>query len=211
MVERHAHQFATGYVPDGMDATVYFGSLDFQFKNNTNYPVKIETESYDKDGARYLRVRLYGTNEDGRYAKPERTQYNWVEPTNSYVADETVARGTLVLDKVQNAYTGRSADTYRYIYEADGTLVEKQFMDSSRYKMRPNLYHYNPLDGEPDTWVDGKPPQPAGTGTQQPAQPTQPVQSTEVAPTPEQTTPPATDVPEDPYADLKPGELPPGL
>ena len=26
--------------------------------------------------------------------------------------------------------------------------------------MRPNLYHYNPADGDPSTWPDGKPPQP---------------------------------------------------
>ena len=39
VVERHDHQFNTGYVDLGMDATVYFGSLDFRFKNNTEYPV----------------------------------------------------------------------------------------------------------------------------------------------------------------------------
>jgi len=26
--------------------------------------------------------------------------------------------------------------------------------------MRPHLYYYNPLDGDPATWVDGKPPVP---------------------------------------------------
>lgn len=56
-----------------MDATVYFGLSDFRFKNNTDYPVKIVTESYDKNGLRYLTVKLYGTNVDGRYAVPERT------------------------------------------------------------------------------------------------------------------------------------------
>jgi len=160
VVERHDHVYAVGYVPDGMDATVYFGSLDFRFKNSTNYPIKVVTESYDKDGARKLTVKLYGTNEDGRYAVPERIQSDWVEPTTSYVADETVARGTLVLDTKQNAYTGRKAQTYRHIYEADGTFVETQNMGKSTYKMRPHLYYYNPLDGDPATWVDGKPPVP---------------------------------------------------
>jgi len=65
-----------------------------------------------------------------------------------------------VLDKKQNSYIGRKAHTYRYIYEADGTLVEKQDMGGSSYQMRPNLYHYNPLDGDPATWVNGVPPQP---------------------------------------------------
>lgn len=164
VVERHEHKFAVGYVPDGMDATVFYGSLDFQFKNNTEYPIKIVTKSYDKGGKRYLTVELYGTNADGRYAVPERTQFDWVTPTVQYVADDTVPQGTLVLDEKQNAYTGRKAQTYRFIYEKNGTLVEKQDLGKSKYDMRPSLYHYNPLDGDPATWVDGVPPKPtAGT------------------------------------------------
>ena len=184
IVERHDHKFAVGYVPDGMDATVFYGSLDFRFKNNTNYPVKIVTESYDKNGSRYLTVKIYGTNEDGRYAVPERVQSEWVTPTVAYEPDETVPQGTLVLDTQQNAYTGVKAQTYRYIYEQDGTLVEKQDLGLSKYDMRPHLYRYNPLDGDPATWVDGKPPVPGA-----PAEPTP-----APAPTPE--TDPATPVPE---------------
>ena len=115
-----------GYVPDGMDATVYFGLSDFRFKNNTDYPVKIVTESYDKNGLRYLTVKLYGTNVDGRYAVPERTQFDFVSPTTQYRADESIPQGTTKVDAKQNAYTGRSARAWRVIYEKDGTLVEKQ-------------------------------------------------------------------------------------
>lgn len=178
VVERSAHMYATGYVPDGMDATVYYGSLDFRFKNNTNYPVKVVTESYDKNGSRYLKVKLYGTNETGRYAIPERTQYDWVEPTTKYVADSTVAQGTTRVDQKQNPYTGRKAQCYRYVYEANGTLAEKQNMGVSTYKMRPRTVYYNPLDGDPSTWVDGKPPQPAAVEPTPAPQPevTQPVQ-----------------------------------
>lgn len=178
VVERHCHKYAVGYVPDGMDATVYFGSLDFRFKNNTDYPVKIVTESYEKDGATYLTATLYGTNVTGRYAKPQSSVYDRVAPTDSYQPDPSVPRGTLVLDRVQNAYTGRKASTYRYIYEADGTLVEKQTMGASKYAMRPHLYHYNPLDGDPSTWVDGKPPA-AVTEPTEPTLPTEPVDPTE--------------------------------
>ena len=109
IVERHAHMYSVGYVPDGMDATVYFGLSDFRFKNNTDYPVKIVTESYDKNGLRYLTVKLYGTNVDGRYAVPERTQFDFVSPTTQYRADESIPQGTTKVDAKQNAYTGRSA------------------------------------------------------------------------------------------------------
>ena len=162
IVERHDHKFAVGYVTDGMDATVFYGSLDFQFRNSTAYPVKVETQSYDSNGRRYLQVKIYGTNEDGRYAVPESTIYDEVVPTTTYEPDETVAQGTLVLDKEQYAYTGKKARTYRYIYEKNGALVEKQDMGVSTYDMRPHLYYYNPLDGDPATWENGVPPTAAG-------------------------------------------------
>ena len=85
-----------------------------------------------------------------------------------YKAREDVPRGTLVLDREQYAYTGYSAHTYRYIYEKDGTLVEKQDMGTSKYATRPHIYYYNPLDGDPSTWPNGQPPKPAtdpGTST----------------------------------------------
>ena len=179
VVERQNHSYATGYVPDGMDATVFYGSLDFRFKNNTNYPVKVVTESYDKSGNRYLKVTLVGTNEDGRYAKPSNEVYDVVEPTKSYVADNSVPRGTLVLDKEQNAYRGRKAQVTRTIYEADGTVVEQQNMGVSRYKMRPHLYHYNPLDGDPASWPNGVPPQPAPAAPAEPVAPAAPAEPVE--------------------------------
>ena len=157
VVERHDHQFNTGYVTLGMDATVFYGSLDFRFKNSTDYPIKIVTDSYDSNGKRYLNVKIYGTNPEGVYAVPDSVTYDRVAPTTVYVADSSVPRGTLVLDRVQYAYTGWSAHTYRYIYDKDGNQLEKQDMGISKYKMRPNSYHYNPADGDPSTWVDGKP------------------------------------------------------
>lgn len=161
VVERRNHMFAVGYVPDGMDATVYYGSTDFRFKNNTNYPIRVVTESYDKGGARYLTVKLLGTNETGRYAVPTNHVFDWEEPTTKYVADPNIPRGTTKEDKEQNPYKGRKATVTRTVYEANGTVVEKQKMGTSTYKMRPRTVYYNPLDGDPATWVNGVPPKPA--------------------------------------------------
>ena len=41
IVSRTNHMFAVSYAPLGQDATVAYGSVDFKFKNNSNYPVKI--------------------------------------------------------------------------------------------------------------------------------------------------------------------------
>ena len=117
IVERRCHQFAVGYVPDGMDATVYDGGIDFKFKNNTDYPIKIQSWTYDSGGRRYITVQVYGTNLTGRYAVPTKSVFDWVSATTVYVPKEEVPRGTLVLDREQNAYSGRKAHTWRTIYE----------------------------------------------------------------------------------------------
>ncbi len=41
IVERTNHQFVPSYVTASRDATVVYGSIDFKFKNNRNYPIKI--------------------------------------------------------------------------------------------------------------------------------------------------------------------------
>ena len=41
IVERTNHQFVPSYVTARRDATVVYGSIDFKFKNNRNYPIKI--------------------------------------------------------------------------------------------------------------------------------------------------------------------------
>lgn len=158
IVERHNHRYAVGYVPDGMDATVSYGGLDFKFKNSTDYPIKIVTSSYDASGKRKLNVKIYGTNVDGITVKPTNSVFNVVAPTVQYVPDPGVAPGALVLDKEQNAYRGRSAQTYRTIYAADGSKLEQQNLGVSNYKMRPTVYRYNPADGDPSTWGGGQPP-----------------------------------------------------
>lgn len=198
VVERHCHQFNTGYVDPGMDATVFYGSLDFRFRNSTDYPIKIVTNSYDSNGSRYLNVKIYGTNPEGVYAVPKSSTFDRVTPTVAYVADPGVPQGTLVKDRQQNAYTGISAHTYRYVYDKDGNEIARQDMGGSKYKMRPTTYHYNPADGDPETWVNGQPgttTAPENPGTAVPENP-----GTTTPENPGATTPndPGTTVPENP-------------
>lgn len=42
IVQRTNHQFVPSYAPASRDATVVYGAIDFQFKNNRNYPIKIQ-------------------------------------------------------------------------------------------------------------------------------------------------------------------------
>ena len=105
--------------------------------------------------------------------RPSASTFDWVSPTTVYVPKEGVERGSMVLDREQYAYHGRGIHAvghvahgelvapalhdlqgsvaYRTVYEADGTKVETQDMGGSSYKMRPNTYYYNPLDGAEGT------------------------------------------------------------
>ena len=91
---------------------------------------------------------------------PDNSVFDRVYPTTQYRADESIPQGTTKVDSKQNAYIGRKARTYRYIYDKDGNLLEKQDLGVSSYEMRPKTILYNPADGDPASWVDGVP----GTG-----------------------------------------------
>ena len=60
IVQRYAHRYAPSYITWGLDATVSWGGPDYQFKNDTNYPIKIET----RYSGGYLTVTIYGTKVD---------------------------------------------------------------------------------------------------------------------------------------------------
>lgn len=41
VIERHAHSRSVSYVEPGKDAAVAYGSVDFRFKNDNSYDIKI--------------------------------------------------------------------------------------------------------------------------------------------------------------------------
>lgn len=45
IVERHEHSNDVPYVSQGLDAAVSYGSVDFKFKNNNQYSIKIVAEA----------------------------------------------------------------------------------------------------------------------------------------------------------------------
>jgi len=49
VVERHEHGKDVTYVPEGKDAAVSYGSLDFKFRNDNNYKIRINLITDDKN------------------------------------------------------------------------------------------------------------------------------------------------------------------
>lgn len=60
IVERHNHSLAVSYLERGYDATVSWGLLDFRFRNNLDYPVKLSV-TYNNG---IIDVKLTGTKTD---------------------------------------------------------------------------------------------------------------------------------------------------
>ena len=63
IIERHNHMFQAGYVEPGKDATVVYGSLDFQFENTRKYPIMLKTKS----GGGLAEIKIFGIKEEVEY------------------------------------------------------------------------------------------------------------------------------------------------
>ncbi len=62
IIERLPHQYASTYVPVGLDATIDYGNIDLKMKNTSKYPLYMATYMYDNNGDGYpeLMVEIYG-------------------------------------------------------------------------------------------------------------------------------------------------------
>lgn len=61
ILERHHHSLNIGYVPEGRDATVSYGSLDFRFQNTSGVPFLIQT--FYGNGSITVAIRTSKDNE----------------------------------------------------------------------------------------------------------------------------------------------------
>ncbi len=127
VVQRKAHSLPVTYVPLGQDATVSYGSVDFRFKNSTNYPIKVSASA---SGGR-INVALIGTQEG---AKKEVVLTNVTKETLNYkteeVKDNTLPEGTRKV--IQRGKKGYVINTYKKVYQ-NGAVISNKMIHTSRY------------------------------------------------------------------------------
>jgi hypothetical protein len=126
--------FTVGYLPLGNDATVNWGTVDFKFKNNTEYPIKIEAFMEDE----YLTVKLHGTKTNTNYIEVQYVVISTTPFETIEQEDPSVAPGTKV--EKSGGHTGYVVDTYRYLYDENDNLIEKTFIDRSPYRVQNKVY-----------------------------------------------------------------------
>ena len=138
IVERTAHGYTVSYMPLGMDATVSWGTLDFKFKNNTDYPIRIEA----KVSGGQVHVKLIGTDTKDYYVK---MTYETVEgPVEGKVVYQDFKwdneEGYKDGDVVQTPYTARTVKSYRVKYsKATDEKISSTYEATSRYKSRDKI------------------------------------------------------------------------
>lgn len=128
IVERRNHSYAVSYVPLGTDATVSYGSIDFRFKNNRKYPIKIISSS--SNGV--CSVSITGIKEDIEYEveiTPKKLQT--IPFQTKYIDDNTLPLGTQ--KQTQYGDNGYKYETYKTL-KLNGNVVSSELLSYDNYR-----------------------------------------------------------------------------
>lgn len=133
IVERKNHSLPVSYVPLGRDATVSYGSIDFKFKNNRSYPIKIEATA----SSGIVKISILGIEEKTEYDVTFQTEkLQSIAYTTQYINDSSLAKGTQVV-KQAGSY-GYKYRTYK-IVSLNGSVVEKVLLSTDTYNPQKRI------------------------------------------------------------------------
>ena len=134
IVSRSNHALPVGYVPVGLDATVYYPYLDFKFKNTRDYPIKIVATTTT---SRKLTISIYGTKEDKEY-DVELT--SWVTanvPSKVEKQDDpTLEKGKTKI--IQAGAPGKKSVAYKTV-KYNGKVISKVLLSQDSYGSTPKI------------------------------------------------------------------------
>ena len=127
IVERHNHAFLTSYIGPGKDATVVYGSLDFQFKNTRNYPIKIVSNMQNGIAT----ISIYGIKEENEYdVEIFTTVLSYIPYEIIYENDSSLESGTEVV--TQEGQKGCKSITYK-ILKKNGKEISRSVLSTDTY------------------------------------------------------------------------------
>ena len=123
----------------GIDATVSWGGPDFRFKNNTDYPIRIEAEV---SGGK-VKVKLIGTDEKTYYIKMEYKTVEVISPKTieeTYTAAEAKAKGYKDGQVKQQGSTGYTVYSYKCKYDKQtDKLISRDYEATSNYVKKDKI------------------------------------------------------------------------
>lgn len=136
VTERSNHSLTVAYTPLGEDATVSYGSLDFKFKNDTDYPIKLVTV---REGSQ-MKVTIRGTKVDDKSVRLETQILETLTPETIKKTDNSLAPGETEVE--QTAATGYKTITYKYVTVNGETT--KEVANRSSYRKRDKIVLVGP-------------------------------------------------------------------
>jgi len=190
VVTRTCHMYISSYIDPGMDATVSWGGPEFRFRNNTEYPIRIDASA----SGGTVNISLVGTDTKDYYVKMEYKvldTYGWTTEYEDYSPNNS--KGYKDGDVITTPYTGYAVQTYKCKYsKEDDSLISREKEAYSVYSSR-NKKVARVEEEEEET----EPTEPEETTPPTTEPPTTEPPTTTVPPTePEVTNPPETNPPE---------------
>ena len=137
IVTRINHGFLNTYVPMGMDATVSWGGPEFRFRNDTQYPIRIEASA----SGGQVTIKLVGTHTKDYYVKMkyevlETTEYEIIEQEMPADNEKGYRDGDIII----SPYTGYKVVTYRCKYDKQtDRMISKTKEAESIYNKRDQV------------------------------------------------------------------------
>lgn len=133
VTERHNHSMIVNYVDPSADAAIAESAgKDFQFVNNTEYPIYIEGYTKDKK----ITFNIYGveTRDSGhRVTYESQVIEKKVPEQDNIVADPSQPVGVI---NITSAHIGYKAELWKVVKE-NGVEVSREKVNSSNYQMSP--------------------------------------------------------------------------
>ena len=131
ITSRTNHMFVPSYVKAGKDATVVWGSIDFKFRNDRDYPIKIESSV---SGGKCT-VSFYGLRRDVEYDIRIETDFiRSIKYQTKYDYGSRYAKGTVI----QNGMNGQVIDSYK-VYYLNGQRVKSEKLDRDTYDAQAKI------------------------------------------------------------------------
>ena len=143
VTERHNHSFTVAYTPLGEDATVDYGNLDFRFKNDTDYPIKIVAEQTNGQ----MIMTIIGTKTTDKTVKTRTDVLATYTPETVEKKDNSMKVGQTRVETTP--ITGYSTRTYKIITENGETTEE--MANSSNYVKRDKVVYVGTIQPTPVT------------------------------------------------------------
>lgn len=140
IVKRSHHSHPVAYVPAGRDATVVYGAIDLKFRNTTDAPIVIESQT----AGRNLTVRILGKG-PAPVVRIERSGISRLSGRSIIKKDPKLPAGTRVVE--QKGSGGLAVTVTRVVGEGDAAV--REVISRDRYIGEPTIVRVGTGAGAP--------------------------------------------------------------